>query len=81
MPDNYSAVIYDSTLKIEDGLFYWAHFADWNPADFESGDTEGVGISGKRLFRRLRPDLIGNVKRISDQGRQLAAKVETSCSD
>jgi hypothetical protein len=23
VPDNYNAVIYDATLKLEDGLFYW----------------------------------------------------------
>lgn len=56
-----SAVIYDATLKIVDGLFYWADFAGW-----EIGDNDSIWISGKKLSWRQRPELIGNTKRLND---------------
>ena len=57
-----SAVIYDATLKMENGLFYWADFAEW-----ENGDNDSIWISGKKLFWRFRPELIGNIKRLDDK--------------
>jgi hypothetical protein len=57
-----SAVIYDATLIIAKGLFYWADFAGW-----EIGDNDSIWISGKKLFWRLRPELIGNVKRLNNE--------------
>ena len=56
-----SAVIYDATLLIKDGLCYWADFKGW-----EIGDNDAVWISGKKLFWRLRPELTGYVKRVMD---------------
>jgi hypothetical protein len=56
------AVILDATLITKSGLFYWADFAGW-----EIGDNEAIWISGKKLFWRLRPELIGNLKRINDE--------------
>ena len=55
------AVIYNVTLKKEDGLFYWADFAEW-----EKDDHDAVWISGAKLFWRLRPELIGNTRRVSE---------------
>lgn len=54
-----NAVIYDASLIIAEGLFYWADFADW-----KIGDNDSIWISGQKLFWRLKPDLIGNIKRI-----------------
>jgi hypothetical protein len=54
-----NAVIYDVTLMISNGLFYWADFAGW-----ETGDDDSIWISGKKLFWRQRPELIGNTKRL-----------------
>jgi hypothetical protein len=59
---NTDPVIYDATLMIANGLFYWADFAGW-----EIGDNDSIWISGKKLFWRLRPELIGNVKRLNDE--------------
>ncbi len=56
-----NAVIYDATLIITKGLFYWADFAGW-----EIGDNESIWISGKKLFWRQRPELIGNIKRLQN---------------
>jgi hypothetical protein len=56
------AVILDATLITKNGLFYWADFAGW-----EIGDNEAIWISGKKLFWKLRPELIGNLKRIMDE--------------
>ena len=61
VPDNYNAVIYDATLEIKDGLFYWADYEEW-----DINDNDGVWISGKKLFWRLRPDLIGEVNRVQE---------------
>jgi hypothetical protein len=61
VPDNYNAVIYDATLKIQDGLFYWADDEEW-----ELDENDGVWISGKKLFWRMRPDLIGEVNRLGE---------------
>jgi len=57
-----NAVIYDATLIFANGLFYWADFADW-----KMGDSDSIWISGKRLFWRQRPELIGNIKRLIDE--------------
>lgn len=57
-----NAVIYDTTLIIKNGLFYWADFADW-----EIGDNESIWISGKKLFWRFRPELTGNIKRLKEE--------------
>jgi len=54
-----NAVIYDASLMILDGLFYWADFADW-----KIGDNDSIWISAQKLFYRFRPDLIGNIKRV-----------------
>jgi len=59
---NIDPVIYDATLMITNGLFYWADFAGW-----EIGDNDSIWISGKKLFWRQRPELIGNVKRLNDE--------------
>lgn len=53
------AVLYDASLKLKDEIFYWADFIDW-----ENTDNDSIWISSKKLFWRLRPDLIGNIKRI-----------------
>jgi len=57
--DGSNAVIYDATIMIANGLFYWADFAGW-----KIGEDDSIWISGKKLFWRLRPELIGNVKRL-----------------
>ena len=57
---NASAVIYDATLKKIDNLFYWADFADW-----ELGDNDSIWICGQKLFWRQRPELIGNINRLT----------------
>ncbi|MCZ8023658.1 MAG: hypothetical protein O9294_18005 [Cytophagales bacterium] len=59
---NTDAVIYDATLKKIDNIFYWADFADW-----ELGDNDSIWISGQKLFWRPRPELIGNVNRLSEE--------------
>ncbi|MCZ8161214.1 MAG: hypothetical protein O9275_10790 [Microcystis sp. LE19-196.1B] len=56
-----NSVIYDAKLIYLNGLFYWADFIDW-----EIGDNDSTWISGKKLFWRLRPDLIGNINRLLD---------------
>ena len=56
------AVILDATLITKNGLFYWADFSGW-----EIGNNEAIWISGKKLFWRLRPELIGNIKRLNDE--------------
>jgi hypothetical protein len=61
VPDHYNAVIYDATLKFEDGVFYFADDEEW-----DLDDDDGVWISGKKLFWRLRPDLIGEVIRVQE---------------
>ena len=62
LKDNYTNVILDATLKTENEFFYWADFQDW-----EIGDNDSIWISGKKLFWRLRPELIGNIKRLNDE--------------
>jgi len=57
-----NAVIYDATIMIENELFYWADSSDW-----KLGDNDSIWISGKRLFWRDRPELIGNIQRIKDE--------------
>ena len=55
-------VICDATLMTTNGLFYWADFAGW-----EIGDNDSIWISGKKLFWRQRPELIGNIKRLKEE--------------
>ena len=57
-----NSVIYDAALMTTNGLFYWADSADW-----EIGDNDSIWISGKKLFWRIRPELIGNIKRLNDE--------------
>lgn len=57
--ENENPVIYDATLMIINGLFYWADSADW-----KIGDNDSIWINGKKVFWRERPELIGNIKRI-----------------
>ncbi|MBP6127739.1 hypothetical protein [Flavobacterium sp.] len=59
---NTDPVIYDVTLMKSEGLFYWADFAGW-----EVGDNDSIWIKGKKLFWRLRPELIGNIERLKDE--------------
>jgi hypothetical protein len=56
------SVIYDATLIMAEGYFYWADFKDW-----EIGDNDAIWINGKNLSWRIRPDLIGNINRINDR--------------
>jgi hypothetical protein len=56
------AVIYDATLMIKNELFYWADFEGW-----EIGDNGSTWVSGKKLFWRQRPELIGNINRITTE--------------
>lgn len=56
-----SAVIYDATLRIENGLYYWADFAGW-----QTGDNDSIWICSKKLFWRQRPGLLGNVNRLTE---------------
>ncbi|KAA0989191.1 hypothetical protein [Dyadobacter aurulentus] len=60
-PLDANAVLLDATLILTSEIFYWADFAGW-----EIGDADAISISGKKLFWRLRPELIGNIKRIND---------------
>ena len=55
-------VIYDATISKQNGLFYWADSANW-----EIDDTDSIWISGKKLFWRFRPELMGNIKRLKDE--------------
>jgi hypothetical protein len=60
--DNYEhTVILDATLIATNELFYWADLAGW-----KIGNNDSVWICGKKLFWRLRPELIGDIKRIND---------------
>jgi hypothetical protein len=59
-------VIYDATLKLEDGIFYWADFEGWTLSDYQSGDKDSFWLCSSRLFWRLRPELIGNINRLSE---------------
>lgn len=52
--------IYEVTLLTTNGLFYWADDVDW-----KMGDNDSIWISGKKLFWRLRPELIGNINRMN----------------
>ena len=61
LKDNFTNVLYDATLKLHEGLFYWADDQEW-----EIGDNDAVWVAGKKLFWRLKPDLIGNVHRLAD---------------
>jgi len=63
---NYNNVIYDVTLKIDDGLFYWADFEGWTLSDYNSRDKDSFWICSEKLFWRLRPELIGNVNRLTE---------------
>jgi DNA-directed RNA polymerase subunit N (RpoN/RPB10) len=54
-------VIYDATLMIINGIFYWADFSEW-----KIGNNDSIWISGKKLFWRQRLELIGNKKRLMD---------------
>lgn len=62
LKDNYSNVILDATLKTKNEFFYWADFQDW-----EIGDRDSIWICGRKLFWRLRPELIGNISRLHDE--------------
>lgn len=53
------AIISGASIVQANGLFYWADFPDW-----KIGDNNAIWISGKRLFWRMRPDLMGNVRRV-----------------
>ena len=55
-------VIYDATIRKQNGLFYWADSANW-----EIDDHDSIWISGKKLFWRFRPELLGNIKRLNDE--------------
>jgi len=57
-----NAVIYNATLMKTNGIFYWADIEDW-----KIGDNDSTWISGRRLFWRLRPELIGNITRVNDK--------------
>lgn len=57
--ENESAVIYDATLKLDDGLFYWADFEGW-----ELDDNDSIWICGRKLYWRTRPELLGNINRL-----------------
>ena len=56
-----SACIFDATLMLTNGLFYWADVANW-----QIGDYDSIWISGKKLFWRMRPELIGNINRLKE---------------
>lgn len=56
-----SSCLFDATLMLSNGLFYWADFANW-----KIGDNDAIWISGKKLFFRMRPELIGNINRLSE---------------
>lgn len=55
-------VIYDVTIRKQNGLIYWADSANW-----EIDDHDSIWISGKKLFWRFRPELLGNIKRMNDE--------------
>ncbi|PKA06473.1 hypothetical protein [Leptospira harrisiae] len=57
----YNGVIYDSIMKLENELFYWADSKDW-----EMEDIDSIWFSGKKLFYRFRTDILGNIKRLED---------------
>jgi hypothetical protein len=54
------AVILDATFIKTDGLFYWADEDNWKIVD-----NEAVWISGERVYWRERPELLGQVNRMS----------------
>ena len=56
------SVINDATLLKRGELFYWADLANW-----EIGDNDSIWISGRKLFWRIRPELIGNIKRLDNE--------------
>lgn len=57
---NYN-VLLDAALRLRDSYFYWADHEDW-----EEGDNDAVWVCSKKLFWRFRPELIGNIQRVSD---------------
>lgn len=58
---NHDSIIYDATFKKVGNLFYWASEDNW-----QLGDNDAVWISGEKVYWRERPELIGQVNRISD---------------
>ena len=62
LKDNYTNVLLDASLKLLEGKFFWADHQDW-----EVGDNDAVWISGKKLFWRYRPELIGNIRRVNER--------------
>jgi hypothetical protein len=58
---NYDSIIFEATFKKIDQLFYWSSESNWDPAD-----NDAVWISGERVYWRERPELIGQVNRLTD---------------
>ena len=56
-PDD--GIIYDCTLELIDGTFFWADEENCKP-----DDNSTTWISSRKLFWRERPELIGTVKRL-----------------
>jgi hypothetical protein len=58
---NYDSIIYEATFKKIGDIFYWSSEGNW-----DLGDNDAVWVSGQRVYWRERPELIGQVNRISD---------------
>lgn len=52
----YDDIIYDASIIIEDGLFYWT--------ESEINDLSSTWICGEKLYWRFRPELLGNIERM-----------------
>jgi hypothetical protein len=57
----YDPIIFEATFKKVDELFYWSSEDNWR-----LGDNDAVWISGERVYWRERPELVGQVNRLSD---------------
>ncbi|MFC5268996.1 hypothetical protein [Adhaeribacter terreus] len=61
-PEMYGGVIFEATFKKENDLYYWSDEDYWG-----IGDNEANWISAKKVFWRLRPELLGNISRLKPE--------------
>jgi hypothetical protein len=57
-PDNYDSIIYDATMLLADGLYYWAESTEWSPRS-ESRDS-ATWIAAKQLSWRDASNWMGD---------------------
>ena len=66
LSSGYNEVIYDATLVLEGGITYWADHQEWEVKDIRNGESDSVWIGATEVYYRFRPELIGDIIRLTE---------------